>query len=119
MLAWYFWHASYSGMEAVSEADLARYTTEISKPGFLRAGLTYSAEAFVDEAFFNATIKATPLPMPVLGLAGEASFGPVGVLRAVYGPVGRDVEVDVIPKAGHWIGKVLFTRLYLVGVSMD
>lgn len=47
MLAWYFVHASHSGIEAVSKSDLTRYTTEISKPGFLRAGLTYFAEAFV------------------------------------------------------------------------
>lgn len=101
-------------MEAVSESDLTRYTTEISKPGFLRAGLTYFAEAFVDQAFFNATIKVSPLPMPVLGLGGEASFAPVGVLRAGYGPVGKNVEVDVIPKAGHWIGMFF---LFLLGGS--
>lgn len=53
-----------------------------------------------DEAFFNATTKITPLPMSVLGLGGQASFAPVRVLRAVYGPVGRHVVVDVIPKAG-------------------
>ncbi len=46
MLAWDFLHASYLSMEAVSESDLTRYTIEISKPGFLRAGLTYFAEAF-------------------------------------------------------------------------
>lgn len=89
-------------MEAVSETDLTRYTTEISKPGFLRAGLTYFAASFVDEAYFNSTIKVKPLGMPVLGLGGEASLGPF--LEGFYRPVGRNVTLDVVPKAGHWIG---------------
>ena len=94
-------------MEAVSEADLTRYTTEISKAGFLRAGLGYFADSFVDEAFFNATIKVTPLPMPILGMGGEASLAPF--LQAVYAPLGSDVTLDVVPKAGHWIGKLFFS----------
>ena len=93
-----------SGMEAVSEADLTRYTTEISKPGFLCAGLTYFAESFVDEAFFNSTIKVNPLGMSVLGLGGEASLGPL--LGGFYKLLGRNVMLDVIPKAGHWIGMI-------------
>ena len=41
MLAWYFWHSSYSGNSAISQDYLDRITREISKPGYLRSGLEY------------------------------------------------------------------------------
>ncbi|KAI9726677.1 MAG: hypothetical protein M1834_008942 [Cirrosporium novae-zelandiae] len=103
MLAWYFYHSSYSGNAAISEDYLNRYTTAISKPGFLRSGLTYFGVSFQDEAFFNSTIKQNPLSMPVLALGGEASF-PLSVLKSTFSTVGRNVTVELIPKAGHWIG---------------
>ncbi|KAI9730357.1 MAG: hypothetical protein M1834_005867 [Cirrosporium novae-zelandiae] len=104
MLAWYFFHSSYSGNAAISEDHLNQYTTSISKPGFLRSGLGYFGASFKDEAFFNSTIKQTPLSMPVLALGGEASFSPLSLLRSTFADVGTNVTADLIPKAGHWIG---------------
>ncbi|KAJ5751434.1 uncharacterized protein N7511_008399 [Penicillium nucicola] len=105
MLAWYFWHASYSGNEAISLAHLNRYATSISKPGFLRSMLNIFSVLTVsqDASFFNASLGASPLAMPALALGGEASFAPEAVLQQIFGPVSSDLQVDVVPKAGHWV----------------
>jgi pimeloyl-ACP methyl ester carboxylesterase len=107
LLAWYFFHASYSGSEAVSQDHLDRYTTQISKPGFLRSTLDIFSNAIVaaDNKFFNATLRQEPLTQPVLALGGEASLAPVSLIREIWGPVGTDVTPELVPKAGHWIGK--------------
>jgi len=104
MLAWYFYHASYSGNAALSKDMLELYTRSISKPGFLRAGLSYFAAAFEDKEYFTAKINESKMQMPVLAMGGEASFAPEEQLRAAFGPVAKDLTTYVIPKAGHWIG---------------
>ncbi|KAH7025506.1 putative hydrolase [Macrophomina phaseolina] len=104
MLAWYFFHASYSGNDAVSEAHLNAYARSISKPGFLRSMLNVFSVSTVtqDARFFNETIGQSPLQMPVLALGGEASFANPA-LGQTWAPVGRDVVAEVVPKAGHWL----------------
>ncbi|KKY13346.1 putative alpha beta hydrolase fold-1 [Diplodia seriata] len=104
MLAWYFFHASYSGNEAISRDHLDRYATTIGKPGFLRSMLNVFSVSTVtqDARFFNETIRRSPLSMPVLALGGEASFG-MPALEQVWAPVGEDVVAEVVPKAGHWV----------------
>ncbi|TAQ87317.1 hypothetical protein B7494_g4361 [Chlorociboria aeruginascens] len=106
MLSWYFFHISYSGTSAISENDLDIYTSQISKPGFLRSGLNYFSNPTVaqDAAFFNATIGRQPLEMPLLVMGGEASLAPVSLLQSSFGSVGTNVSYDIVPKAGHWIG---------------
>ncbi|KAI1479145.1 hypothetical protein F4774DRAFT_410220 [Daldinia eschscholtzii] len=32
-----------------------------------------------------------------------ANFGVEPLLRQGYGPITKDLEIDIIPKAGHWI----------------
>ncbi|KOS46063.1 hypothetical protein ACN38_g2976 [Penicillium nordicum] len=105
MLAWYFWHASYAGNEAISEDHLNRYATSISKPGFLRSMLNIFSVSTVtqDASFFTASLGDHPLPMPALALGGEASFAPGDVLQQIFGSVASDLQVDVVPKAGHWV----------------
>ncbi|KAJ4424754.1 hypothetical protein N0V82_000473 [Gnomoniopsis sp. IMI 355080] len=103
MLEWYFYHMSYSGVTAFTEDIVNRYATSISKPGFLRAMLgPFAAKTVGEDAlFFNATLGATPLAIPVLAMGGEAGFGQ-GVGDA-FGPVMADLTADIVPKAGHWI----------------
>ena len=103
MLSWYFFHASYSGTEAITLDHLQRYTDQISKPGFLRSGLEYFANVAQEAQWFNATLRPNPLNMPVLALGGESSFAPVSALQSAWGPTSRDIEYDIVPKAGHWV----------------
>jgi pimeloyl-ACP methyl ester carboxylesterase len=100
MLAWYFWHASYSGNSVISNDLLETYTRSISKLGFLRAGLSYFGAAFEDEKYFTKKVNESKLRMPVLAMGGEASLG---VAAGSFGDVASDLTTFVIPKAGHWI----------------
>ena len=105
MLSWYFFHSSYSGTDAVSEDSLNRYTTQLSKPGFLRSGLQYFSFTYVDATFFNKTIRPEPLAQPTLFLGGEASLAPASAVRPLWSPVASNLTIDVVPKAGHCIGR--------------
>ena len=89
----------------MSNDHLQRYTNEISKPGFLRAGMEYFAAVWEDEKYFvRAFSNGTRLQMPMLALGGEASFGPVSLLEQAWGNVSANFVAESIPKAGHWIG---------------
>ncbi|KAI6083932.1 putative hydrolase [Hypoxylon rubiginosum] len=104
-LEWYFYHGSYSGPTAFSEDTVNRYTSSISKPGFLRAmlGPFSAASVAADAAFFKGSVGVSPLTMPVLAMGGEASLGLESALKQSYGSVAADLEIDIVPKAGHWI----------------
>jgi pimeloyl-ACP methyl ester carboxylesterase len=108
-LEWYFYHGSYSGPTSITEDTVNRYATSLSKPGFLRAmfGPFTSAAISADASFFKGTLGSSKLGLPVLALGGEASTGIPTALKQLYGPIASDLEIDVIPKAGHWIGKFL------------
>jgi pimeloyl-ACP methyl ester carboxylesterase len=103
MLAWYFWHASYSGNSVFSSDVLEMYTRSISKPGFLRAGLSYFGAAFEDEKYFVSRLNKSKLEMPLLVMGGEASIAPESVLRSLFADVADDLTTFIIPKSGHWI----------------
>ena len=105
MLEWYFFHGSYSGPSSFTEDTVSRYASSISKPGFLRAMLAPFASSAVaaDASLFKGTLGGAPLGMPVLALGGEASFGPA--VGMAWGSVAGNLTVDVVPKAGHWIGE--------------
>jgi pimeloyl-ACP methyl ester carboxylesterase len=107
-LLWYFYHGSYSGPEAFSDDTITRYADSIAKPGFLRAMLgPFSADTVAaDNKFFNSSLREKRLQMPVLGMGGEASLGLEDVLKSSFESLAEDLELDIIPKAGHWIGKL-------------
>ncbi|KAH7142218.1 Alpha/Beta hydrolase protein [Dactylonectria macrodidyma] len=104
-LQWYFFHASYSGPASFSEDTVNRYATSISKPGFLRAmlGPFSTAAVYEDSKFFKGSLNNSRLEVPVLGMGGEASLGIESALRQTFEPISSDVQIDIIPKAGHWI----------------
>ncbi|KAK3659959.1 hypothetical protein LTR56_000885 [Elasticomyces elasticus] len=104
MLAWYFYHGSYSAGDIISNDLLETYTRSISKPGFLRAGMQYFAAAFSDAEYFTRRINESgKLQMPLLALGGEASFAPKSAVDAAFSPVAADLTTDIIIKSGHWI----------------
>lgn len=107
-LQWYFFHVSYSGPASFSEDTVNRYTTSISKPGFLRAmlGPFSAATVYQDSQFFTKSLNKTKLDVPLLGMGGEASFGLESAVRSAFDPISTKVEIDIIPKAGHWIGEL-------------
>jgi pimeloyl-ACP methyl ester carboxylesterase len=104
-LLWYFYHGSYSGPDSMTEDTVNRYASAISKPGFLRAmlGPFSTASINADTKFFNETVGQSPLQMPVLAMGGESSFGVEGLIESLFGPLADNIEVDTVPKAGHWV----------------
>ncbi|ORY65511.1 Alpha/Beta hydrolase protein [Pseudomassariella vexata] len=104
-LEWYFYHGSYSGALSMSEDVVNRYTSSISKPGFLRAmlGPFSAASLAADASFFQGTVGVNPLSMHTLALGGEASSGVREQLRGLFANVTTSLDVDIVPKAGHWI----------------
>lgn len=110
MLEWYFFHGSYSGPSSFTEDTVNRYASSISKPGFLRAmlGPFDNRAVAADASFFKGTLGKEPLGMPMLALGGEASLGPV--VEVAWGPVAKNTTVDIVPKAGHWIGECCHSR---------
>ena len=110
MLQWYFFHGSYSGPTAFTEGVVNRYATSISKPGFLRAMFgPFDVRALAaDASYFQGTLGQNKLEIPVLALGGEASFG--SAIGPVFEALNANMEPDIVPKAGHWIGE-FFHRL--------
>lgn len=107
MLSWYFFHASYSGNEAINDEILTRYANSISKPGFLRSMLepfaAYTVRA--DNEFFTRTLGEKKIAAPTLVLGGEASLAPTALLEMFWGGVSSSLTAEIVPKAGHWIGQ--------------
>ncbi|KAK7754689.1 hypothetical protein SLS62_003246 [Diatrype stigma] len=124
-LQWYFFHGSYAGPAAFSEDTVNRYATSVTKPGFLRAMLGPFAAATVaaDSSFFTAAFAAgdggRKLGMPVLALGGEASLGLESVLKQSFEPIASDLELDIVPKAGHWIGESTHLLLNIIALGKD
>jgi pimeloyl-ACP methyl ester carboxylesterase len=99
----FLFHASYSGLAKIPPDAVDAVVNSITKPGFLRSMFgAFAANVMgADAAFFNSTLRQNPLPMPFLALAGEASLA--SLLTPVWGPVGKNVTLDVVPQAGHFV----------------
>ncbi|KAH7253123.1 Alpha/Beta hydrolase protein [Fusarium solani] len=72
-LEWYFFHGSYSGPASFSEDTVNRYTSSISKPGFLKAmlGPFSSATVYQDSQFFQSKLNGSRLRVPLLGMGAD------------------------------------------------
>jgi pimeloyl-ACP methyl ester carboxylesterase len=86
--------------ERVTPAMRAYYATSYAQPGNMHAGFSYF-QAFSTDAKQNIASAKTPLAMPVLAMGGVKSFGSLMPLFARA--VATNVQVSVIPDAGHWL----------------
>ncbi|KAI8651614.1 AB hydrolase-1 domain-containing protein [Fusarium keratoplasticum] len=84
-LEWYFFHGSYSGPASFSEDTVN------------------SATVYEDSQFFQSKLNGSRLRVPLLGMGGEASLGIRSILRQSFEPISSNPQLDIIPKAGHWI----------------
>jgi len=85
---------------SISEADRRFYAKAYAKPGGMRAGFNYFS-VFKQDAKDFAELGATPLPMPVLVLAGEKAGGNFLVEQAKL--VATNVQGNVVANSGHWL----------------
>ncbi|MDA0167943.1 alpha/beta hydrolase [Solirubrobacter taibaiensis] len=86
----------------VPEYALKYYVRLLSKPGALRPGLGWyrALDATIAQ---NEQRKSRPLPMPVLAIGGERSYG-ADVGKAMMA-LATNVQSVVIPGAGHWVAE--------------
>jgi len=85
---------------SIPEADREFYAKSYAKPGGMRAGFSYFSSMKQDAKDF-AELGATPLPMPVLVLAGEKAGGNFLIEQAKL--VATDVQGQVVTGSGHWL----------------
>jgi pimeloyl-ACP methyl ester carboxylesterase len=85
---------------SVPEADRRVYTKAYAQAGGMRAGFEYFHN-FERDAQDFAELGATPLPMPMLVLAGEKASGNFLIEQAKL--VATDVRSQIVPGSGHWL----------------
>jgi pimeloyl-ACP methyl ester carboxylesterase len=95
------WFYRYScNPAAITKEDIDEYVSHYSAPGGMRAGFEYY-RALSDDIKQNKEYSNIKLPMPVLTLGGECSFGTAALdsMRLLA----TDVRGGVVPDTGHWI----------------
>ncbi|GAB3254559.1 alpha/beta fold hydrolase [Chitinimonas naiadis] len=78
------------------------YARQYAVPGALRAGFEYY-RAFPADAKANREFAKQKLTMPVLGLGGDQSFGPI--IGEHLKHVAEDVTVVQVANSGHWVAE--------------
>jgi pimeloyl-ACP methyl ester carboxylesterase len=94
-------YGSGNNPTAINQQEIDEYIRVYTKPGALRAYLSYYRSLF-DDADRNREGTRTKLSLPVLALGGErtmgAAAGGVRLKEAV-----EQLEVRVVPRAAHWV----------------
>jgi pimeloyl-ACP methyl ester carboxylesterase len=85
---------------SIPEADRRLYAKAYAQPGGMRAGFSYFSSMKQDARDF-AELGATPLPMPVLVLAGERAGGNFLIEQTKL--VANNVQGQVVIGSGHWL----------------
>jgi pimeloyl-ACP methyl ester carboxylesterase len=96
-----FWNELSANPKAIDEATRRHYSKLYARPGAMHAAFK-QFEAFAQDAKDNKVLEAKgKLPMPILALGAEKSFGTTqaDVMRVV----GSNVEGGIIANSGHWI----------------
>lgn len=97
-LTWFYRHTC--NPDAITKDDIDEYVSHYASPGGMRAGFEYY-RSIPEDIKLNQEYSKVKLPMPVLALGGECSFGNAALdsMRLVA----TDVRGSVIPNTGHWI----------------
>src|SRR6188472_2652015 len=97
-LTWFYRHTC--NPTAITKEDIDEYVNHYSAPGGMRAGFEYY-RALSEDIKQNKEYSRVKLPMPVLALGGECSFGTAALdsMRLLA----TDVRGGIVPLSGHWI----------------
>jgi pimeloyl-ACP methyl ester carboxylesterase len=82
------------------EATRNFFTATYAQPGGMRAGFAQFT-AFSQDARDNKIFEQVKLPMPVLAVGGEKSFGPLQA--TIMRHVASNVQEAVVAGSGHWL----------------
>jgi pimeloyl-ACP methyl ester carboxylesterase len=97
-LSW-FYRLAYNPA-AITQEAINEYVSHYSAPGGMRAGFEYY-RAFPISEEQNKELAKVKLPMPVLTLGGEYSFG--SAVNDSMKLLATDVRGVIVPLSGHWI----------------
>jgi pimeloyl-ACP methyl ester carboxylesterase len=96
-----FWNEFSASPERFSEAARVHYSKLYAMPGAMHSGFMQFA-AFDQDAVDNHQFLAKgKLPMPVLAIGGEKSFGTT--MAQIMRFAATNVREGIVPDAGHWI----------------
>jgi pimeloyl-ACP methyl ester carboxylesterase len=96
-----FWNEFSADPKRFDEASRRHYARLYAKPGAMHSGFE-QFHAFDQDAIDNkAYLAKGPLPMPVLAIGGEKSFGTT--MADVARAAATNVQGAVIPGSGHWL----------------
>lgn len=97
-----FWNDFSADPKKFDEASRNHYAALYALPGGMHSGFAQFA-AFDQDAIDNRAwlTKGVKLPMPVLAVGGEKSFGPT--MAAVMRFAATDVTEAVVADSGHWL----------------
>jgi pimeloyl-ACP methyl ester carboxylesterase len=96
-----FWNEFSADPKNLDEASRRHYAELYARPGAMHAGFE-QFKAFDQDVIDNKAFLAHgPLPMPILAIGGEKSFGPM--MAVVMRAAATNVQEVVIPHAGHWL----------------
>ena len=98
------WFYRNYGARPLAEEDIAAYLRVYRQPGALRAGFSYY-RAIPRDIADNAAIVAGgfKLPMPVLALGGDRSWGRRLEVVESLRRLAVDVQGGVVENCGHWM----------------
>jgi pimeloyl-ACP methyl ester carboxylesterase len=96
-----FWNDFSADPKSFDEASRQHYAKLYARPGAMHSGFE-QFKAFDQDVIDNKAFLAKgPLPMPVLAIGGEKSFGPT--MAVVMRAAATNVQEVVIPQSGHWL----------------
>src|SRR5271167_4077700 len=96
-----FWNEFSADPKKFDEASREHYARLYARPGAMHSGFE-QFKAFDQDAIDNKALVAKgKLPMPVLAVGGEKSFGPM--MATIMRFAATDVQEAIIPHAGHWL----------------
>jgi pimeloyl-ACP methyl ester carboxylesterase len=96
-----FWNELSANPKSIDQATRRHYARLYARPGAMHAAFEQFA-AFEQDATDNKALEAKgKLPMPILALGGEQSFGTqqADIMRIIA----ANVEGGIIANSGHWI----------------
>ena len=98
-----FYNELSANPSAIDEQTRAHYAALYAKPGAIHNALGGQFAAFARDAEENKVLfaKGGKLPMPILAIGGDHSYGPA--MKAELQSVARVVDGAVITDSGHWI----------------
>ncbi|MGZ2484211.1 pimeloyl-ACP methyl ester carboxylesterase [Rhizobium pisi] len=97
-----FWNEFSADPARFDEASREHYAALYARPGGMHSGFAQFA-AFDQDVIDNRAwrAKGTKLPMPVLAIGGDKSFGPM--MAVVMRDAASNVTEAVVPGSGHWL----------------